>query len=736
MRRTSPTALIAVVVLTGMLFTLAMPRAATAQAVLLANGRNPTALFHVDLDPNQATHLHNFQFSHSVHATTLCAGDTSLLAIGTNPVSVSLVDLGDPSYTEHLVGHLPAAFLNRVYQMACSPDGTYYFTNVENEHLYTLDLATCDPSPCEPELVGIIRTIDANGRERVLDTHGADIEFVSSGKMYLLTVRSKTSASIRGLYSVDPETAIATFIGQVLTPKDSTGMAETDDGRLILSNLDDNLYEIDPLTGEVTNLGPVSAEILVRRGPWLDIRAGDMAGHAPPLGLDCPPSIDFETDYTLMTPLHAGEIIDDTNQPWGPAGIFVSTDDPDNQPLMIFDSAFPTSGNTDLGTPNELFTLPPDFIVPGPGIGDGGLSNQWPRGKILVISEDGDASDPNDGGLIAFDFVPPVEITEVRILDIDEDESGGTVTAFNALGDVIISRPLSALGDNSFQIVQLFAANVSRLEITFVGSGGLAEVIFCDDVCLLVPEPPDSLCVDEAIYAVDDPSGRNSQFFTVDGVTVMSCGPVREAYNIEGLEGRNGVLYGSSGDVSDEIPGVRMSGALYTVDGDDCELHFIGETGFDDIEGLAFHPSGVLFGIDESAGLVAIDISTGAATWVAADDGNKIEAITWSNDGDVLYGAGEIEGTSPRTSSLHAYDCASGSLTTGDCFGGGWVTVSTMLPGEVEGLETAANGDLIVGVHSDSGDAMIYFWSLDTSVPYNEVVTQNHSDVEGLAQCL
>jgi outer membrane protein assembly factor BamB len=665
MRRLSSTVGITVAAFTVTLFALAIPRATTAQSVLLANGRNPTALYHVDLDPNQATHLHDFQFSHSVHAITLCAGGTSLLGIGTNPVSVSLVDLGDPSYTEHLVGHLPAAFLNRVYQLACSPDGNYFFTNVETDRLYSLDLATCDPFPCEPELVGTVRTVDANGQEQVLDTHAADIEFVATGELYLLTVRSKSPMSLRSLYRVDPETAIATFISRVLTPRDSTGMAETNDGRLILSNHDDNLYEIDPLSGKVTNLGPVSAETPDRRGPWLDIRGGDMAGHAPPLDLDCPPGIDFETDYTLAAPLHTGDIIDDTNQPWGPAGIFVSTDDPDNQPLMIFDSGLPTSGNTDLGTPNEVFTLPPDFVVPGPGIGDAGLSNQWARGKVLVISEDGDTSNPDaadDGGSIAFDFVPPVQITEIRILDIDEDESGGTVTAYNALGDVIVSRPLSALGDNSFQIVQLLAANVSRLEISLVGSGALAEVIFCDDVCLLVPEPPDPLCVAEAIYAVDDPSGRDSQFFTVDGGAAVNCGPVREAYNIEGLEGRNGVLYGSSGDVSNEIPGVRMSGALYTVDGDDCELHLVGETGFDDIEGLAFHPGGALFGIDESAGIVAIDISTGAATWVASADGNKMEAITWSNDGHLLFGAGENEGTSPRTSSLYAYDCASGSL--------------------------------------------------------------------------
>jgi WD40 repeat protein len=739
-QRLSQIAEITLAVLGGVLLALLVPQSLSAQAVLLANSGNPTHLYHVDLDPNEATLLLNFQYSFSVRAIALCPGDTNLLGIGTYPPSVSLVDLTTSAPTEELQGQLPAAFRGRVYQAACSPDGTYFFTNVENERLYALDLATCDPGPCTPELVGTIRTIDANGEEQILDTHAADIEFVSSGEMYLLTIRSKTPTSIRSLYRVDPGTAVATFIGEVSTARDNTGLAETDDGRLILSSHDDNLYEIDPRTGDVTSLGTVAVlNDQLRYLRTLNIAGGDMAGHAPPLGLDCPPSIDFETDYTLANPLRAGDIIDDANQPWGPAGIFLSTDDPANQPLMIFDSGSPTGGDHDLGTPNELFTIPPDFITRGPGIGDSGNSNQLPRGKVLILSEDGNSGDPNDaddGGLIAFDFVPPVEITEVRILDIDKDEGGGTVTAYDDSGAVIVSRSLVPLGDNSFQTVELFAPGVQRLEIWLAGSGALSEVILCDDVCVFVPEPPDSDCVDEAIYAVDDIAGRSSQFFTLDGTAVMDCGPVQEAYNIEGLEGHNGVLYGSSGDVSSEIPGVRMSGALYTVDGDDCELHFIGETGFSDIEGLAFHPSGVLFGIDESAGVVAIDTSTGAATWVAPDDGNKMEAITWSHDGEVLFGSGENEGTSPRTSTLYAYLCTSGSLTTGDCAGGGWVTVSNMLPGEVEGLETAANGDLIVGVHSDSGDAMIYYWSLDTSAPYNEVVTQNHSDVEGLAQCL
>jgi hypothetical protein len=209
---------------------------------------------------------------------------------------------------------------------------------------------------------------------------------------------------------------------------------------------------------------------------------------------ECPPSIDFETDATGLIPLVPGEIIDDTNQPWAIEGILLSTDDPVNRPLMIFDTSFPTGGDPDLGTPNELFTIPPDFIVPGPGIGNGGKSNQIPRGQVLIISEDGDPSDPDDAdfpGLMRFDFDPPVELTEIRVLDIDGNEGGGTATAYDDVGNVILTRPLLPLGNNSFQVVQFLRKDVSRLEIHFVSSAALTAVIFCEDICILPPEPPE-----------------------------------------------------------------------------------------------------------------------------------------------------------------------------------------------------------------------------------------------------
>jgi uncharacterized cupredoxin-like copper-binding protein len=209
---------------------------------------------------------------------------------------------------------------------------------------------------------------------------------------------------------------------------------------------------------------------------------------------ECPPSIDFETDATGLIGLVPGEIIDDTNQPWAIEGIWLSTDNSPSRPLMIFDTSFPTGGDIDLGTPNELFTIPPDFIIPGPGRGAQGDSNQIPRGQVLIISEDGDSTDPDDSdipGLMRFDFDPPVELTEIRILDVDENEAGGTATAYDDVGNVILTRPLLPLGDNSFQVVQFLRKDVSRLDINFVGSGALTAVIFCEDICILPPEPPE-----------------------------------------------------------------------------------------------------------------------------------------------------------------------------------------------------------------------------------------------------
>ncbi|MDD9717145.1 SdrD B-like domain-containing protein [Dinoroseobacter sp. PD6] len=125
---------------------------------------------------------------------------------------------------------------------------------------------------------------------------------------------------------------------------------------------------------------------------------------------------------------------------------------------MIFDSNNPTGGDHDLGY-NGL-------------------------GNILIISEDNDASDPDDnahGGVITFDFDAPSDLQNIRLLDIEE--SGGTIKLFDADGTLIKTVGIPAAGDNSNQLIDLDAADVGSMQIHLVGSGAV------DDLCWKPGEP-------------------------------------------------------------------------------------------------------------------------------------------------------------------------------------------------------------------------------------------------------
>jgi hypothetical protein len=312
------------------------------------------------------------------------------------------------------------------------------------------------------------------------------------------------------------------IIQKITDPVSPDGFGFTDNiaipGAFILSHGQQEIFDdVEPGTYTVTENDPTQQGFLLTDITCIDSdqggtgSSGDIGTHTATINLDpgetvtctftnteivdeCPPSIDFETDATGNIRLVPGEIIDDLNQPWASEGIWLSTGDPVNHPLMIFDTSAPTGGDVDLGTPNQRFTIPPDFIIPGPGKGNGGKSNQIPRGQVLIISEDGDSTDPDDvdaPGLMRFDFDPPVELTEIRLLDIERGESGGTATAYDDVGNVILTRPLFVLGDNSFEVVQFLRKDVSRLDIELAGSAALTAVIFCEDICILPPVPPE-----------------------------------------------------------------------------------------------------------------------------------------------------------------------------------------------------------------------------------------------------
>ncbi len=162
----------------------------------------------------------------------------------------------------------------------------------------------------------------------------------------------------------------------------------------------------------------------------------------------------------------------------------MSTDDPVNHPLMIFDSSNPTGGDFDLGTPNEDFS--------GPGVGSDGESgepgeNSIPLGNILIISDDGNSGNPNDfsgGGLFRFDFDFLVRVDTIIIIDVEPDEMM-VVTMFDSLGGVLSTFDVGGLGNNSYQELPINTDNVKRFLIEFVGSGSVGEVRYsiCSDRC-------------------------------------------------------------------------------------------------------------------------------------------------------------------------------------------------------------------------------------------------------------
>ncbi len=153
---------------------------------------------------------------------------------------------------------------------------------------------------------------------------------------------------------------------------------------------------------------------------------------------------------------------------------------------MIFNSSQPTGGDWDLGSPNEAFG--------GPGRGAGGGEgqpgeNRLPQGNVLIISEDMDSTDPDDywaGGTFILTFEQPMDISAVHLLDIDSDETSGSVAGFDASGNEIVRVWIPALGNNSFQILPLDFTDISRLEVHLESSGALAVVEICEE---LPPEP-------------------------------------------------------------------------------------------------------------------------------------------------------------------------------------------------------------------------------------------------------
>lgn len=120
---------------------------------------------------------------------------------------------------------------------------------------------------------------------------------------------------------------------------------------------------------------------------------------------------------------------------------------------MVFDSQNPTGGDFDLETQVAM------------------------QGNILIVSEDGDSSDPDDaiGGTINIDFDKPAEVLDLKVIDTEE---GGTITATLSNGETVdIEIPEIANGGVAQVLIDL--QDVVSLSIEINGSGGI------DDLCYI-----------------------------------------------------------------------------------------------------------------------------------------------------------------------------------------------------------------------------------------------------------
>ncbi len=184
--------------------------------------------------------------------------------------------------------------------------------------------------------------------------------------------------------------------------------------------------------------------------------------------------IDFDRD-SQGNLLPAGTVIDTEYQD---LGLTISALTRDGRPhphgTMIFDTENPTGDDIDLGTPNSS--------VGGPGIGNGGQAgtpgaNLVPLSNVLILSGDGDSSDPDDaasGGTFVFEWDNPVDFKSIGIMDIEEP--GSRIITYDADGNELGTYEIPPLGDNSVQTVDLNAQNISSMKVFFRGSGAITDL--------------------------------------------------------------------------------------------------------------------------------------------------------------------------------------------------------------------------------------------------------------------
>lgn len=159
---------------------------------------------------------------------------------------------------------------------------------------------------------------------------------------------------------------------------------------------------------------------------------------------------DGQTDYACLSfnGLSRGTIVTDQ---FADRGLTISSANSDN-PVMIFDTARPTGHDYDLRTRNLK--------------------------KVLILSEDGHSSDPDDnagGGTFIFDFEREAKVKKLTFLDT---EKASTLRFYDADGTLITTLTGPSTRDGGQARKWLGVEGVSRMEVDMVRSGALDNLIY------------------------------------------------------------------------------------------------------------------------------------------------------------------------------------------------------------------------------------------------------------------
>lgn len=260
---------------------------------------------------------------------------------------------------------------------------------------------------------------------------------------------------------------------------------------------------------------------------------------------------------------------------------------------MIFDTSNPTGGDHDLETSN--------------------------LGNVLIISEDGDSSDPDDnasGGTLSFTFDDETTVESLTFLD---NEEGATVKFYDENGTYIGEQWVGGTGDNSQNIVNFNVEGVYRMDVHLCGSGAIDNLTF--DSSPDLDGTVEGTSGDDVIdgnYA-GDPDGD-----FVDNDDAILAGDVGNDDLIVAGAGNDFVL---AGDGDDEVYGGTGDDTLCGQDGDDT---LFGEAGNDILEGMN--------GDDIAFGGSGDDRVMGDAGNDELYGGSGDDSITGGTGDDVIYG--------------------------------------------------------------------------------------------------